>query len=416
MKTIIRLNKVLRELNISLKQAIEFLSSKGEKIEARPTNEITETQYQLLLKEFTTSQNKKKSKKTPNYDLVSEDILKTFKISSDYLIKSINKNLEIENEEELSINKSIQNLYKALQNKELVLGAGASFDFGIPTWDVLLQKLMALTIKSDKKSTKNLSDLYNKHLKPTPLISGRYLQNHYEQNNSSFENKVRNVLYEKVDKTFKSELMEEIIKLCTPNNKHSSFNSIITYNFDDILEYKLDQSEFKILYKSVYGFGMDIRNIELPIYHVHGFLPQNKKLDKLNTITFGESNYHHQYSDVYSWNNIVQINKFRENTCIFIGTSLTDPNIRRLLDIANKQKVYNKKFHYILMVKENKSKLTEKINLTDSPKDQKITDSLLNMHEQFMENDFSSFGLKTIWLNNYNEIPSILKSIRENKI
>ena len=35
-----RLNKVLREFNISLDRAVEYLSSKGHDIEARPTTKI----------------------------------------------------------------------------------------------------------------------------------------------------------------------------------------------------------------------------------------------------------------------------------------------------------------------------------------------------------------------------------------
>ncbi len=80
---------------------------------------------------------------------------------------------------------------------------------------------------------------------------------------------------------------------------------------------------------------------------MHGFLPKSGKLTEDNQITFGESIYHKQYSDIYSWNNIVQINKFRDFNCIFIGTSLTDPNIRRLLDIAKLQKGKSKEYHFI---------------------------------------------------------------------
>ena len=46
----IRLNKVLREFNISLERVVEFLSSKGHNIEARPTTKISQIQYDLLLK------------------------------------------------------------------------------------------------------------------------------------------------------------------------------------------------------------------------------------------------------------------------------------------------------------------------------------------------------------------------------
>ena len=44
----IRLNKVLKELNISLDRAVEFLSSKKIEIEPRPTSKIDQDVYCLL--------------------------------------------------------------------------------------------------------------------------------------------------------------------------------------------------------------------------------------------------------------------------------------------------------------------------------------------------------------------------------
>ena len=55
----LRLNKVLRELNISLDRAVEHLSQKGHDIEARPTTKITQEVYNLLLDEFQTDKSKR---------------------------------------------------------------------------------------------------------------------------------------------------------------------------------------------------------------------------------------------------------------------------------------------------------------------------------------------------------------------
>ena len=55
----IRLNKVLKELNISLDRAVEFLSSKKINIEPRPTSKIDESTYRLLLDEFQTDKSDK---------------------------------------------------------------------------------------------------------------------------------------------------------------------------------------------------------------------------------------------------------------------------------------------------------------------------------------------------------------------
>ena len=55
----IRLNKVLKELNISLDRAVEFLSSKKIEVEPRPTSKIDQNTYDLLLDEFQTDKSDK---------------------------------------------------------------------------------------------------------------------------------------------------------------------------------------------------------------------------------------------------------------------------------------------------------------------------------------------------------------------
>ena len=55
----IRINKVLREFNISLDRAVEFLGAKGHVVEARPTAKISDEEYQILLSEFQTDKSKK---------------------------------------------------------------------------------------------------------------------------------------------------------------------------------------------------------------------------------------------------------------------------------------------------------------------------------------------------------------------
>ena len=59
----LRLNKVLRELNISLDRAVEHLSKKGFEIEHRPTTKISNEIYNVLLDEFQTDKSKKVASK-----------------------------------------------------------------------------------------------------------------------------------------------------------------------------------------------------------------------------------------------------------------------------------------------------------------------------------------------------------------
>lgn len=307
-----------------------------------------------------------------------------------------------------------------------VLGAGISMNFGLPSWDTLLQKLMVATLEKEENSSTVLSKLFSKIFDPSPLIAGRYLQKYFESNNKSFEEAVREVLYKEIKRESNSQLMDEIVKYCIAPGKSPNLNSIITYNFDDILEHSIKKISVDLPFKSIYGLGTEVNTGQLPIYHVHGYLPEDEALTDANQITFGESIYHKQYVDIYSWNNIVQINKFREYNCLFIGTSLTDPNTRRLLDIANQQRTNDNGSHYIFKLKYKKNDVSRAIEmllaqnkelLDEKSKanlklDQTV-DTLIETIESFEENDLNSFGIRTIWVESYSHIPEILKKIRK---
>lgn len=59
----LRLNRVLRELNISLDRAVEHLAKNGHEIEARPTTKISDAEYQVLLDGFQTDKSKRVASK-----------------------------------------------------------------------------------------------------------------------------------------------------------------------------------------------------------------------------------------------------------------------------------------------------------------------------------------------------------------
>ena len=59
----IRLSKVLRELNISIDRAVDFLTQKGHSVEKRPTTKISQEVYNVLLDGFQTDKSKKVASK-----------------------------------------------------------------------------------------------------------------------------------------------------------------------------------------------------------------------------------------------------------------------------------------------------------------------------------------------------------------
>ncbi len=73
----IRLNKVLRELNISIDRAVDFLESKGVEIEKSPNTKISEAVHVILSNEFQTDANKKvASKEVGEAKLKEKEVLR----------------------------------------------------------------------------------------------------------------------------------------------------------------------------------------------------------------------------------------------------------------------------------------------------------------------------------------------------
>ena len=68
----IRLNKVLREFNVSLDRVVDFLKSKGFEIDARPTTKISDEIYEVLYEEFETDKSKRVESKEVSEELKKE--------------------------------------------------------------------------------------------------------------------------------------------------------------------------------------------------------------------------------------------------------------------------------------------------------------------------------------------------------
>jgi hypothetical protein len=286
-----------------------------------------------------------------------------------------------------------------------VLGAGISAGFGLPAWNDLIQQLAVSTLELGNEQALATTDLFFKLFPQNPLVIGRYLQTHFEQSEKlAFEQKVRDILYNRADKTLHLPVMKEVVNLCVAAGKRPPVNAVITYNFDDLLESKLDQLGINHTLVPVYGTDQQATGDCIPIYHVHGYLPEASPLNEHHTITLGERVYHKQYVDIYHWSNIIQLTKFREKTCFFIGTSLTDPNTRRLLDIANTHRGNIKtKKHYIVRKETTLEEMEKKIQSKEDAEKLKPCLSLLHqMYKKYLEIDAASLGVNTIWVTDYN--------------
>lgn len=105
--------------------------------------------------------------------------------------------------------------------------------------------------------------------------------------------------------------------------------SAITYNYDEVLEVALGDYHFQSFWKTAVT-----KQERLPIYHVHGFVPIRPDINgsKPSEIVFTEDQYHSAQDNAYSWASLIQIQSLSNSTGLMIGLSLSDRNMRRLLD------------------------------------------------------------------------------------
>jgi len=305
----------------------------------------------------------------------------------------------------LNNEKLINELSKKYEKNKLALflGAGVSISANLPSWETLVARFLVSRFKEeseediDEEILNELVELERVNRESSLISQTRFIKQNIEP--EKYLELLTESLYLDADRIdLDSTLLNSLIKLIRYRNV-IKIKKIVSFNFDNVLEKKFKQSD--IYYKSCTGFKEEIDKEAVCIYHVHGFLPPELKPDEINyeDIIFSEEQYHALYNDSYNWSNIVQVSILRENTC---SCSLTDPNMRRLLDIANKGNVIKQ---YAILKKEE----------IELPKGNSInSDSYKlyqNFHIQNRNSYFNSLGIHVIWIDDFNDIPTIISKI-----
>jgi hypothetical protein len=224
---------------------------------------------------------------------------------------------------------------------------------------------------------------------------------------------VTDVLYSLADrgKIKTSILLTALARLCMPARSGPRTRAVVTYNFDDVFERYLIRAAIR--HRSIYREASIADRDELPVYHVHGFLPENRgvyaDLDRA-LLVFSEEGYHDLYSDPYHWSNLVQLNLLRETTVLMIGLSLTDPNLRRLLEIAGRRNGPGR--HFALLPRTTEASMTRSHGRPTSILRIDTIRKFLENHHQITTELVSELGINVIWYEDHAEVPSLIDKIR----
>lgn len=263
----------------------------------------------------------------------------------------------------------------------LFVGAGISVGCGLPDWKSLVDSLFDKAFDNPqlvKLATQDLSVISQTRLLRQKL-------------GARFNYEVGGALYSQpyeISATVKGILNAGIRRICC-------------YNFDDLIEESL-RSEGKSFHSIVEGEAFNNNFRGTAVFHPHGYLPagHNMQLAQDTKIILSEEDYNALYSGPYSWSNLVQLSLLMNYTCVFIGTSLQDPNVRRLLDTFASLRLTH--WHYAVF----KSPVYAAA-AWDKSLNKQIKSSL--------EADLRSLKVTPVWINEHRELPVFLKNIRNKK-
>ena len=289
----------------------------------------------------------------------------------------------------------LEKLREALRRGRLTLvcGAGVSVEAGIPAWGDLLIRLLETMMERISKDhslelgKKSASEFQRRH-GASSLILGKYLKNNLGRD---FKSEMRDALY--ASRSASSPLIDSIVELSRPQRDGRPLDSIITFNFDCLIEENLTGNN--IPNRPLFSEAINHDSNELPIYHVHGYLPRTGRIPADAELVFSEDAYHSQFIDPFSWSNLIQLNKLTQNTCLFVGISLTDPNMRRLLDVAWRKNPDKNLSHYI-------------VKRLPRFYDGDVLDEVSKLLE---EQDANALGLNVVWIGEFLEVPAMLREI-----
>jgi hypothetical protein len=338
----------------------------------------------------------------------------------------------------------------------LVLGAGVSRDSNIPSWNDLLRVMVKNHVKGADDNTFNR--LVKNNLSLTAIAS--LLEEHCGSRHD-FVEAVRETLYDdfpfknmKVDKYNRGEFLRFIQKgevgdglgkdgvkyrsnstlrsigaLCTvrrmekdrrgkltPRNfTNPHIRSIVTLNMDALLQTYVSAFSTKRLVRTVERPSAKPYSERINLYHMHGYLhfdssERSNKRDSTEAVVLTEQDYYNFFNQPNSMFNYTFLYLLREHPCLFIGLSMQDENIRRLLHyskLERMQALANKLGISIEALGKRKA-LMEKEITRHFVVLQRNRDPQVNLAN---EETLGALGVKILWLNSYAGIRGLVKSL-----
>jgi hypothetical protein len=338
----------------------------------------------------------------------------------------------------------LRGLRAAWQAQRLVLflGAGVSVSQGLPSWNKLVLDLLLSHAASSPRWHKlephyrrALVTWLHEELGYDPLVLARLVKKSLleharrrlgeEPAEHKFWELVRAQLYVDCRSRAVSGTLRAVADLVDRSAHGEHLAAIVTFNFDDLLEQELRRR--KIAHHVVHG-ARRASGRGLPIVHVHGYLPQHGPVPADPGLVFTEDDYHRITEVAFHWAATAIVSQLRERTGLFVGLSMNDPNLRRLLDASRFPK--DRPRHWQIQRRHHLGRgdcqrvlaqlsseaeahraLVGGESTLSARELERSLGTALDTADSFDRTVLESMGVKTLWLQSFDDLPELLARI-----
>jgi hypothetical protein len=220
----------------------------------------------------------------------------------------------------------------------LVLGTGVSMPLGLPRWWELVAKCVQANSSAHTVTVST----------PVSQLSTimEEVEAQYPPDGKEFRELVRKCLYDGVNYSLSSIQQPLLIALgaLLMGSKRGSVSTVLTLNFDDVLEW----------YLSVHGFTVQIitklpqlkKDADVTVYHLHGFLPLELHKHSARMSDFlilSEFSFDQRMGDRLNLYTQVFRDLLLSKLVLFVGLSGDDPTVKKLL-VDEKSRIENSRY------------------------------------------------------------------------
>jgi hypothetical protein len=123
----------------------------------------------------------------------------------------------------------------------------------------------------------------------------------------------------------------------------------------------------------------------------------------------GSEPIHDESPDTYRWSSLVHLSHLSHPPCLFVGVSIQDPNLRRLLEVVKKRSPEDVSPHFVIYRHTDPADLAD--YCLDPPVMPREAARAAAMIDTLVEADLNELGLNVIWVQEHDEVADVVAEL-----